>query len=660
MTSQLRGRAGKPSPQRHGGRSVAALVFAAVLTFGPGALAAQAATPDFAAAPDAVAAAVETPATLDAAPAAEAQQAPAAVPAPAPEVAPAPTAAPAPEALTQEAPDPAPAPEVAPEPAPEAAPVPAVAPAEPPEVAPSAIATQAPAQAVPAAMPEPAVTPEPAATPGPAVKSAKKDAQPAAPEAGEKKGGNGNENPGLNISICHATGNPGHWVTLAANANGTVSGHAGHQDGRDIIQPFSYMHDGVTSSFPGQNWDAEGQAIFANGCADPYTPGPSPYDPTLVLTPPECPGPDAPFPTSFAVVVTLLPGASPHFLRVTAGTWSSGTITVAESGTYMLPMNGPGVYDVTLFKPDGVTPAVGTAFALDGCEEPVPLLPLDLGLTVDQCTVPGGELATSGLANISGTIVGETYRVTLVHDGLTVWTEDVLATANHMDIAVPLSGSGVYMATVSYQDDSASATMTLNDCPLVPPEPPVLNLTLAFDQCAAPGGELAASALAHLTGVEVGESYRVTLQKDGVEVFATDVVATATAFDTVVPLSGEGDYTARVQHGDSSATASATLSACPSVTPPVTPPVNPPVTPPVTPPVNPPVTPPVTPPGVVTTVSTPVPRTTVKSSVPKLVVTGGAHPGSELAAAGLAVMAGLAAITAASVRRRLNGGNARG
>jgi hypothetical protein len=45
------------------------------------------------------------------------------------------------------------------------------------------------------------------------------------------------------------------------------NGHDQHQDGRDIIPPFTYTaKDGSTQTYPGLNWDAEGQAIFNAGC----------------------------------------------------------------------------------------------------------------------------------------------------------------------------------------------------------------------------------------------------------------------------------------------------------------------------------------------------------------------------------------------------------
>lgn len=83
---------------------------------------------------------------------------------------------------------------------------------------------------------------------------------------------NGNSNAGNKVTICHATGsstNP--YVVITPNANGVINGHAGsgHQGGRDIIPPFSYNDQGSTKQFPGQNWNAAGQATYNNGCKAP-------------------------------------------------------------------------------------------------------------------------------------------------------------------------------------------------------------------------------------------------------------------------------------------------------------------------------------------------------------------------------------------------------
>ena len=67
------------------------------------------------------------------------------------------------------------------------------------------------------------------------------------------------------LTICHATGNG--YVANQPNKTADAGVHAGieHQEGRDIIPPFDY--DG--GSFPGQNWDEEGQAIYRNDCVEP-------------------------------------------------------------------------------------------------------------------------------------------------------------------------------------------------------------------------------------------------------------------------------------------------------------------------------------------------------------------------------------------------------
>jgi len=76
-----------------------------------------------------------------------------------------------------------------------------------------------------------------------------------------------NSNAHNKVTICHATGSQSNpFVVITPNANGVVSGHMAHQDQRDIIPPFDYNDHGTTKHFTGQNFDANGQAIFNNGC----------------------------------------------------------------------------------------------------------------------------------------------------------------------------------------------------------------------------------------------------------------------------------------------------------------------------------------------------------------------------------------------------------
>jgi hypothetical protein len=77
------------------------------------------------------------------------------------------------------------------------------------------------------------------------------------------------------ILICHATGNPDHFVDETPDAESILhgTGHASHE--RDIIPPFVVIENGVRREFPGQNMDAilsggfTGAQIWANNCVVP-------------------------------------------------------------------------------------------------------------------------------------------------------------------------------------------------------------------------------------------------------------------------------------------------------------------------------------------------------------------------------------------------------
>jgi uncharacterized repeat protein (TIGR01451 family) len=95
----------------------------------------------------------------------------------------------------------------------------------------------------------------------------------------------GDQNPGENILICHATNADGNaYVINTPNKNGTVDGHASDSGPvwtpalkdlkiawGDIIPPFDYNEDDQTEHFAGLNWDANGQAWYANSCVVPIT-----------------------------------------------------------------------------------------------------------------------------------------------------------------------------------------------------------------------------------------------------------------------------------------------------------------------------------------------------------------------------------------------------
>ncbi|WP_156466203.1 hypothetical protein [Janibacter sp. Soil728] len=89
--------------------------------------------------------------------------------------------------------------------------------------------------------------------------------------------------PAEHVTICHALGTPDAadhgYVEIGPAETGTVRGHAawdfkthvpsanGHE--ADIIPPFTYSDQDGDHEFPGQNWDAGGEAILDNGCVAP-------------------------------------------------------------------------------------------------------------------------------------------------------------------------------------------------------------------------------------------------------------------------------------------------------------------------------------------------------------------------------------------------------
>jgi hypothetical protein len=90
--------------------------------------------------------------------------------------------------------------------------------------------------------------------------------------------------PGVLVPICHALGN-GEFNSIAPSA-GVVFGHAGHQDGRDIIPPFVFDPNGTqeldSNLAGGQNWPS-GEAIWSNGCV---VPGATTEPPVTTTEPP--------------------------------------------------------------------------------------------------------------------------------------------------------------------------------------------------------------------------------------------------------------------------------------------------------------------------------------------------------------------------------------
>ena len=412
---------------------------------------------------------------------------------------------------------------------------------------------------------------------------------------------NGSNNPKVKITICHATSSASNpYVVNTPNANGDVSGHAGasHQDGRDIIPPFTYNDHGTIASFPGQNWDAAGQEIYYNDCKVP-TPPPDPDAPTLTLVPPPCVPVEGQAPEEVAVTIEGLAAGETAELTIERAGWSD-TVTVTENGVQWLDLSGLGDYLVTLTYGDKVVGS--SAFTIEMCSDPEPEI-------VDFCHGPDED--------------GNFALLTLPSDEVQSGHYEVHAA----DVIPPFQGivDGV-VTTLSQNWDAAGRDFFEQGCKQLPPEPDTPAVTVPEVPCLTADAPIPESITAKVSGLTGEGRYNLTIS-DGSDWSHTEQVTGSG--DVVLPLNGLGRYSIELAPaGDAAsgdpATATFALERC----------EEPPVVPPVTP--NPPAAQP-----------TPV----VVRTAPKLAVTGAPEYGSAQSAAALLALAG-AGILLSSRRRK--------
>jgi hypothetical protein len=76
-----------------------------------------------------------------------------------------------------------------------------------------------------------------------------------------------NTPPQPKVTLCHS-GNGRNYTTITVAPEAAINGHAKNHDD-DIIPPFDYVKNGRTLQYAGQNWGAQGRAIFNAGCQSP-------------------------------------------------------------------------------------------------------------------------------------------------------------------------------------------------------------------------------------------------------------------------------------------------------------------------------------------------------------------------------------------------------
>lgn len=450
--------------------------------------------------------------------------------------------------VPEPAPEPAPAPAPQPEPAPAPDPAPAPAPAPSPDPTPDAGAPE-----------QTSAAPGSVDAPAPTSAGTRRTLTPSVASSGGSNGngnGTGDSNPGENIGICHATGNPGKFVYEAPNANGVVSGHADHQGGRDVIPPFSYQSDGVTIAFAGQNWDPELAAalhdwITVKKCAgDRPTPRIDTPTPTVTLSsaaPCLVEGYGAYIDlevslgnlvagAAYEVVVTRGGSTvSTQNLTATASTAALG-VTVVSPGSYTATVTGPGSGGVSVTS---AAHAVTTCDPADP-DNPMPTIVLSSGL----CLTTAEPFAVTAI--VESLQAGETYTVELFQGGATVGSETFTADATGMaSIDFPVTASGSYTGKITVSGasgDYATDTITVQACE--PEEPTDLIPTIrvsAGDQCLPEGESASVGVLVELGNLVVDDAYTLTMRGPRGDV-STTLVADQPTLELTVPVGALGLY----------------------------------------------------------------------------------------------------------------------
>lgn len=303
------------------------------------------------------------------------------------------------------------------------------------------------------------------------------------------------------VTICHATGNPGKWVVLSPDRSGIVSGHAGshHQDGRDIIPPFTYTAGGTEINFPGQNWE-DGQAIYDNDCATPDDPDPTYSLPTVTLLMEQCLAADGTLPESGNIGMSGLTVGQSYRAQFTLDGTALPALDqtfTADATTLMrtFALAGAGDYAVTLTRV-GAPTREGSAthtLTLTPCPDAPP--EPSLVVTPEACDVDGdGDAFPRIFVELSELNPEEDYELSVHAGAEEVYATSVSGSEDPVTLWITLPAGGSYEVRLTAGDDVVVAQTEVEDCP-------VADVDLSLEKSAAVAGGTA----------ELGSTIRYTL-----------------------------------------------------------------------------------------------------------------------------------------------------
>lgn len=291
------------------------------------------------------------------------------------------------------------------------------------------------------------------------------------------------------VKTCRTNGHGGGWSPSSFDKSGAGQPGWADRQGSDIIPPFSYTQGEETLSFGGQNWDDEGQEIWKHDCKKPKPPS-----------------------IDVQVVQCTVPGGEPPAtVTVTLGNlkkWSTYTVTIEYMGSQVssqkvtahgstasveMPVSGPGDYTASV-KEKGSKGSSSTEFEVAPCPPPVP--ELTISGEAGECVVAGGT--GTALVTIGGLVPDGVYVVTLWFGEEMVGMQTVENPVQPSAVLTfPISAFGDYTAQVTTQqwvpeyrvetpqpEQSASVVFAAGEgCPVpvtpavLKPTPPVLAVT---------------------------------------------------------------------------------------------------------------------------------------------------------------------------------------